>query len=619
MTTGTTAAARPPSPFAVFRIRDFRLMWIGQFVETSGSALTALAASIFVYRLTGSALSVGLMLVATALPSVVLGLVAGVVVDRYNRRKIMVIAEVARAALTFLIPVLVPLHVAWLYVLVMLSSTVGQFFDPAHESVLPEVAPEEELAAANSLMAISSFGATAIGFALSGLIASQANIMWAFYVNGVTFLLSGLCILLLRAPGVAPAEAVAKDSEAAGAGAPADAAGSVGAVVRNLGAGMRALVDTPILRSLLLTGIPTMVSFGLTNSLLLPFALRALKASEFEYGMQEALTSVGFVAGSLLMAGVFDRMREGPWMVLSYIGMGLLGALYALSRSVPYGILLLALSGFCNAPAAIGRRVAVQRNTPTDMRGRVNSAFFVVRDVFYLIGMLAAGLADVMDIRLLFMLSSLVLLGVAAWILTLPGLRQEAGEWRRALALLRAAPTAPVLGAGRAATLADLDALIGRLPALGRLSPRERQELVARARVAEAPAGTAILRYGETSDSAYFLLAGRAIAGIATDDGGYRSLSSMGAGDFFGEIAALTGAPRTADVVAEEPSTLLEVPATALRNLMPNPAMRSVILARMAERLNRTSVSDLPRFAGYDQRALRDLRAAPPESLAQGE
>jgi CRP-like cAMP-binding protein len=428
--------------------------------------------------------------------------------------------------------------------------------------------------------------------------------MWAFYVNGVTFLFSGLCILLLRLKARANAEDGARESDASG----------VSTVVRNLSAGMRCLLDTPILRSLLITGIPTMISFGLTNTLLLPFALQALGASELEYGLQEALTSVGFVAGSLLMAGAFDRMREGPWMVLSFVGMAVLGGLYALARSVPYGILLLTLSGFFNAPSAIGRRLVVQRNTPADMRGRVNSAFFVVRDVFYLLGMVAAGLADVMDIRLLFLLSSLILLAVGVWVAWLPGLRQEAAEWRRALSLLRAAPTAPGLAPGRAATLSDLDALIGRLPALGRLGARERRQLVADARVTEAPAGTVVLRHGETGDSAYFVLAGRAVAGVATEDGGYRSLSSMSAGDFFGEIAALIGSPRTANVVAEDDMTLMEVSASALRGLMPDPALRQVILARMAERLNRTSVSDLPRFAGYDQRTLRELRTAPSES-----
>lgn len=77
----------------------------------------------------------------------------------------------------------------------MLSSAVGQFFDPAHESVLPEVASDEELAADNSLIAISSFGSTAIGFAASGLIASKFPIEWAFYLDALTFLFSATCIL----------------------------------------------------------------------------------------------------------------------------------------------------------------------------------------------------------------------------------------------------------------------------------------------------------------------------------------------------------------------------------------------------------------------------------------
>jgi len=603
MSQAVAAGPHPPSPFAVFRSRDFSLMWTGQLVETAGSALTSLAASILVYRLTRSALSVSLMLMATALPSVVLGLFAGVVTDRYDRRKIMIVAEVARAVLTLLIPLLVARSIAWLYVLVMLSSAVGQFFDPAHESVLPEVAREEELAAANSLMAISSFGATAIGFAASGLIASQANIAWAFYVNAATFLFSGLCIYLLRyrAKPRGADEPVAESDEGEQ---------GVAAVVRSIRSGLAFMQRTPILRSVLVVGIPATVSFGLTNALLLPFAEQALHATEFQYGVQEALTSLGFVCGSLLMAAIFDRLREGPWMVISYVGMGVLGAMYALAHSVPYGIVLLTASGLFNAPAAIGRRLVVQRNTPSEMRGRVNSAFTVVRDVFYLLGMVAAGLADVMDIRLLFMLGSLILLSVAVGVATMPGLRQDAAEWRRALSLLRTAPALPSVAARRAATLGDLNALLGRLPALAQLDLAERMALVAHGQVLAAAPGEVILRAGERGDTAYFVLDGRAIAGLMTPQGAFGSLSSMGAGDFFGEIAALTGAPRTATVVAVEPTSLLEVPAVSLRRLMGEPAMRQVILARMAERLHRTSVSDLPRFAGYDQATLRDLRGA---------
>src|SRR5512143_1196559 len=241
-----------PSPFAVLRRRNFALMWTGQLVSTVGSALTSLAASIYVYRATdGSALSVGLMLMATAAPSLLVGLVAGVFVDRYDRQRIMIIADLIRAVLVVAIPFLVPHGIGWLYGIVMLTSAIGQFFDPAYESVVPEVAPDEELAAANSLIAVSSFGSTAIGFALSGLIASRFPIEYAFYLDGISFLFSAACVLLLRIRKL-------------------DVTGttSVAVVINNLKSGLNYLFKSPVLRSVFLLAVPVAVGFGLANSLL---------------------------------------------------------------------------------------------------------------------------------------------------------------------------------------------------------------------------------------------------------------------------------------------------------------------------------------------------------------
>ncbi|MGA2489057.1 MAG: MFS transporter [Anaerolineales bacterium] len=584
------------SPFAVFRNRNFSRMWTGELVSTMGSALTSLAASILIFRLTHSAMSVGLMLMATAAPSLLVGLFAGVLVDRFDRKAIMITADLVRAVLVFLIPFLVPHNIIWLYVIVLLSSAIGQFFDPAHESVLPEVASEQELAAANSLMAISSFGATAVGFAASGLIASATDIRWAFFLDAASFVFSAACIFLIQ---IKPLQAE-EDTNAA-------------VVVKNLKAGLRQLFDTPILRSLFTTQVPTLLAFGLQSALLLPFALRALKANEFQYGLQEGLTSIGFVAASLLLAGLFDRMREGAWIAFGYLGMALAGIAYSFTHSIPLAIVIVGISGFCNAPASIARRLVIQRNTPREMRGRVNSVFFVSRDVLFLIGMAAAGLADFIDVRLMYLGSSIILLGGVFLVLVLPGLRQNRSEWRRALSLLKAAPTSSALGLGRLAVPADFDALAGLLPSLSTLSEIERENFLSNVYVLEASAGTTILRHGETGDAAYFILAGRAVAGIAEEQGNYRSLSTMTAGDFFGEIAALTGATRTADVVAEENTTLLQVPAQTMRSLMGNPALSALFLAKMTERLSRTSVNELPRFAGVDQQDARDLRTVPVE------
>jgi CRP-like cAMP-binding protein/sugar phosphate permease len=505
----------------------------------------------------------------------------------------MMIADISRAVLVALVPILVPLNVAWLYVMVILTSAIGQFFDPAFESVLPEVASDEELAAANSLMAISSFGSTAIGFAASGLIASAANINWAFYIDAVSFIFSAICIFLIR---VKPIQ-IEEDTSAA-------------TVIKNLRAGMRQVFDTHILRSLFIVQILIMTSFGLSNTLLLPFAIRALGATEFQYGLQEGLTSIGFVVGSLLMANIFDRMREGAWLATSYLGMAAAGIIYSFLHSIPLAILVVTFSGFFNAPASIGRRLIIQRNTPREMRGRVSSVFLVSANVLFLVGMSAAGLADVMDVRLLFLLSSSVLLLGFLAVLVLPELRQPAAQWKRTFSLLRGKEAAPRLGAGRPATLSEIERFISHLPELAGMSAKERAQLASNTLVADAPAGRVITYRGEMSDAAYFILKGCVGAGLIRGDE-YVILNYLREGDFFGEVAALTGMTRTANIITEEDSEFLILPAKVLRNLTRKyPSLNVMFHTMIGERLSQT---ELPRGTTYDQQLLRDLRTNQPD------
>ena len=589
-------ASGTPSPFSVFRKRDFRLLWSAQLVSTIGTALTDLAAGILVFRATGSALSVGLMFMATAVPTLLIGLVAGVFVDRYDRRKIMMISDLLRAAIVVSIPFLISVNIVFLYLAVAAVSTISQFFNPANDAVLPEVATDEELAAANSWIMISSFGATSVGFALSGLLAAAFDIHWAFWLDAVTFLVSAALLIFVRVGKIE----VEGDT-------------SVAVVVENLKDGIRTLVGTPLLRSLFLSGVPVYFAFGLWNVLLLPFAIEALHASEFEYGLQEGLTSVGFVVGSLLMAKFADRFREGSWVVVSTIAMGVAGIAYGYATSILVAIVLVTISGFFNAPASIARRVLMQRNTPRELRGRVFSAFAVARDVVFLVGIALAGLADVIDVRVLVVASSIVLVLAGVVTAVMPGLGRPAAEWRQAMSALRGAREQPAGAiAMRPVTLADFDRLAGHLPALARLDAVQRQALLTASSVRDVPSGATIVGEGEVGDAAYFILDGRAAAGTPDADGGYRSLSSMAPGDFFGEIAALTGSRRTATVVAEEPTTVVEVPAATLRSLMAIPELGSLFLSKLTERLSRTNTADLPRFSGVDQASLKDLRTPRP-------
>lgn len=590
----TNSASASLSPFAVFRNRNFSLLWTGQLISTMGSALTSIAASIYIFRLTDSALSVGLMLMATAAPSLLVGLFAGVFVDRYDRKTIMITADILRAVLILLVPILAPINIIWLYVIVMLTSAVGQFFDPAHESVLPEVASDEELAAANSMIAISGFGSTAVGFAAAGLIASAANINLAFYLDAVSFILSALCVFLIR---IKPIQAE-EDT-------------SVAVVIKNLRAGVNQVVNTPVLRSLFSVQVLVLIAFGLSNALLLPFALRALGATEFEYGLQEGLTSIGFVVGSLLMAKIFDRLREGAWLAISYIGMAVAGIVYSYLNSIVLAIVFITISGFFNAPSSIGRRLVVQRNTPREMRGRVSSVFFVARDMLFLIGMSAAGLADIMDVRFLYLISSVLLLLAGVAVLVIPELGQPTAQWKRTWSLLRGVEAAPRLGAGRSATLVEVERFISHMPELMEMNPKERTQLASDTLVAEAPGGKIVVYRGEASDSAYFILKGSVGAGYIKDDE-YVILSYLHEGDFFGEVAALTGAQRTANIITEEDCEFLILPSNVMKGLAEKYAgLRDVFYTTISERLSQT---ELPRGVSLDQQLLRELRTSKPDT-----
>ncbi len=106
------------------------------------------------------------------------------------------------------------------------------------------------------------------------------------------------------------------------------------------------------------------------------------------------------------------------------------------------------------------------------------------------------------------------------------------------------------------------------------------------------------MRVGRSSGDAFFLIAGRAIAGIEAA-GSYHTLEVLNAGDLFGEIGALTGMPRTADVIATQAGTVIQLPAAALRRLLEDPRMQRYFLSRMTERMLRTDLIDLPRGDAY--------------------
>lgn len=401
-----TQPARRASPLAVFRHRPFALVWTGQLVSTAGDALTALAAGVLVYRLTGSALSVGLMLMATSLPSLLLGLVGGVVADRADRKRLLVASCLCQGLFVALIPLLIPVNVVWLYLLVGLSSCARQFYAPAFESVLPELAPDDELAAANALMSVSTVGATAVGYAAAGLLAAQLSLSWVFLLDAATFVFAALCFLGVPVRPHAPAAEPPH-------------------FLRDLRAGLGYLYRHPALRALQGIGLGLGLIAGVINTLTLPFTLSVLGASKTVYGVLEGLSGVGYTAGGFALAALSHRLSERRWLALGTLGLGLASLLYALSDAVPLAFAAFALVGLFNAPAAVAIRTLFQRGTPAPLRGRVIGAYFVGVEGALVVGMGVGGLGDLVGIRTLLVLAALVTLLIGAFAAVSPSLQRD--------------------------------------------------------------------------------------------------------------------------------------------------------------------------------------------------
>ncbi|MBA3248012.1 MAG: MFS transporter, partial [Pyrinomonadaceae bacterium] len=151
--------------------RGFRLLWLGQVVSQLGDWFNTIAVYTLVLNLTGSGRAVGLVLVARFLPTVVIGPLAGVVADRYSRRRIMIISDVVRAVIVLgFLFIRRPDQVWIIYALTVLQLAASTFFEPAKSAVIPSLVAERDLVTANAISSVTWSSMLTLGAALGGFV-----------------------------------------------------------------------------------------------------------------------------------------------------------------------------------------------------------------------------------------------------------------------------------------------------------------------------------------------------------------------------------------------------------------------------------------------------------------
>src|SRR5579883_2694751 len=175
--------------FAVLRQRNFACLWIGQVVSLIGDWVLFIALPFSIYTLTGSTLATGVMFILQTIPSLCLGSLAGVFVDRWSRKYTMLITNVIQACVLMLLFLVRSPQWIWVvYVFAFIENTVSQFFIPAKTAIIPQLVDEAHLLAANSLNSTSQELTRLVGPLIGGLLFGLFGLKSVIIVDAFSFL-----------------------------------------------------------------------------------------------------------------------------------------------------------------------------------------------------------------------------------------------------------------------------------------------------------------------------------------------------------------------------------------------------------------------------------------------
>lgn len=404
----------PVAP-GLWRNRNLLILVGGQWVSQIGNTLFTMAVYWTVLNRTGSRADLGFVGAVLGLAAV-FGLVAGALVDRWDRRRTMIWTDVVRALLAVALLGAALAHrlpVVLLVAVVLVMTLVGQFFYPAESALLPTVVADQDLTAANGVnqsgMALSQLVGATLGGAILGLLGPIV----LFGFNAASFAVSVTTLFLLRL-----ASTSARPPRAAG--------GGVGSSARSLWAdivqGQRTIWRNPFLRRAL--PITVLVNFALVPISVLDVAWvrQVLHMGAFVYGLFGAAILVGMVAGSVLSGVVAARLRLRPLVFATLAGAGL--CIYALSRipTAAADLAFLVVFGLLVGVINTALSAMMQRAVPDEVRGRVFGAMSAFSNLAIPLGGVVVGVAAAVvsvaaifaGAGLLFAASSFLVVGLPA-------------------------------------------------------------------------------------------------------------------------------------------------------------------------------------------------------------
>ena len=401
----------------VLRQRNYALLWFGGFVSQLGDFVLFVGLPYEIYRLTGNTLATAGMVLAFLVPNILLGSVAGVFVDRWDRRRLMVTVNLLQA-LSLLPLLLVPQLGLWvIYAVLVLESSISQLFGPAQVALMPTLLEggQEELLTANATSGVGRHLSRLIGPAIGGVVVAAGGLSAVTVVDSISFVASAGMLALIRSRPAARHVTDSLEHEAISAWR---------RLVTEWRDGLRVVLHQPVLRALLVFFAITAVGEGLTSALFVVWVVGPLQSDSTGWGLVLSTQAIGGLAGALVIARLGARIRPLPLLIGAAWMFGAIDlVLFTYPAIYPHigpALVMLVIVGVPGAAMGAAATTLQQSESEDSHRGRVVGAIGAVAGLGALVGATAAGvLGQVVPVIALLVVqgSVYVIGGTAVWLM----------------------------------------------------------------------------------------------------------------------------------------------------------------------------------------------------------
>ncbi|MDI6784861.1 MAG: MFS transporter [bacterium] len=348
--------------FSAFRHRNYRIFWSGSFISLIGTWMQTLALGWLVYRLTKSPFLLGLSSFFSSIPIVFISPIGGAVVDRIDKRKLLIFTQLSMMVLAFILGTLTGLNriAIWhIFGVALLGGLVAAFDAPARQSFVIEMVGKEDLMNGIALNSLAFNSARILGPAVAGFLVAYIGESGCFFVNGLTFI--AVIFALTMMTGIQPKIGTKEPN-----------------LLKNLQEGFHYLRGQKVIRNLfLLVGISSL--FSLSYATLLPiFAKEILRGDARTLGWLMSSVGIGAIIGALFVAKLGNYPRKGRLLLIAGFSSAFFLILFGASRWLWMSVGTLAVVGFSNVLYLATSNTTIQTIVTDQLRGRVISIYTLI-------------------------------------------------------------------------------------------------------------------------------------------------------------------------------------------------------------------------------------------------